>query len=81
VTNTTYNFNTGMWVCRTGFHNGIPVLPGTELAFSAEVLWRRRTLSLEDESNKLRTAIFRQINKNAPHVHHDALDSRMAFVL
>ena len=34
-----------------------------------------RTLSLEDESNKLhRTAIFRQINKNAPHVHHDALE-------
>ena len=33
-----------------------------------------RTLSLEDESNKLQDGDLRQINKNAPHVHHDALE-------
>jgi hypothetical protein len=51
------------------------ILPGTELAFSAEVLcapsglfrWKTRAINS-------RTAIFRQINKNAPHVHHDALE-------
>ena len=51
------------------------ILPGTELVFSAEVLcapsglfrWKTRAINS-------RTAIFRQINKNAPHVHHDALE-------
>jgi hypothetical protein len=51
------------------------VLPGTELVFSKEMaipevgffgLTRRTTL--------YRTAIFRQINKNMPHTHHDALE-------
>ena len=54
------------------------VLPGTELAFSSAVTvrdsnvrffanWRVRTL---DHA----TAIFRQVNKHEPRVHHDALE-------
>jgi hypothetical protein len=54
------------------------VLPGTELAFSSAVAvrepgvrffasWRARTL---DHA----TAIFRQVNKHDPRVHHDVLE-------
>ena len=53
------------------------VLPGTELAFSEEVKctpaafgfssWRTKTVNF-------RTAIFRQVNKDVPRVHHDALE-------
>ena len=54
------------------------VLPGTELAFSSAVTvtdpdvrffasWRVRTLDYA-------TAIFRQVNKHEPRVHHDVLE-------
>jgi hypothetical protein len=53
------------------------ILPGTELAFSEEVQcaptafgfssWRTKTVNF-------RTAIFRQINKDQPRMHHDALE-------
>ena len=52
------------------------VLPGTELAFSRAVTladfrfvvrWKVETLSHA-------TAIFRQVNKNEPRKHHDALE-------
>ena len=53
------------------------VLPGTELAFSSEAKvssyrfmrasWRMQTLGHS-------TAIFRQVNKNDPFKHHDALE-------
>ena len=52
------------------------VLPGTELAFSSEVKvssyrfmgsWKIQTLGHA-------TAIFRQVNKNDPFKHHDALE-------
>ena len=52
------------------------VLPGTELAFSSPVIvtdhrfvvaWRTETLGHA-------TAIFRQLNKNEPMMHHDALE-------
>jgi hypothetical protein len=49
------------------------LLPGTELSFENDVrrkrmwFWNRRTV-------KHRTAIFRQINKEAPFSHHDALE-------
>jgi hypothetical protein len=49
--------------------------PGTELAFAEEVecmrggllFWRRKMI-------RHKTAIFRQINPDDPHVHHDALE-------
>ena len=52
------------------------VLPGTELAFSRAVTvtnprffvgWKVETLAYA-------TAIFRQVNKNQPFKHHDALE-------
>ena len=74
---TTHNFNTGTcgFAAPEDSTMAVCILPGTELAFSAEVLcapsglfrWKTRAINS-------RTAIFRQINKNAPHVHHDALE-------
>ena len=49
------------------------VLPGTELSFTDDVsrqrmwLWSKGTI-------KHRTAIFRQVNKEVPSTHHDALE-------
>jgi hypothetical protein len=51
------------------------VLPGTELAFSSEIAiakvgwfgWKAATLGHT-------TAIFRQVNKDTPGLHHDALE-------
>jgi hypothetical protein len=53
----------------------ICVLPGTELAFAEEVKcapfslinWTVKTI-------ESRTAIFRQVSKDIPRVHHDALE-------
>jgi hypothetical protein len=77
---TTRDFGT----CTVGFAAAedaavaVCVLPGTELAFASAVTvrvpgvrffasWRARTL---DDA----TAIFRQVNKHDPRVHHDALE-------
>jgi hypothetical protein len=51
------------------------VMPGTELAFNGEVArlstglfgWKTRTINHQ-------TAIFRQVNKDKPAAHHDALE-------
>jgi hypothetical protein len=74
---TTRHFNSGT----TGFaapedaNMAVCVLPGTELAFAAKVSclpsgvfgWKTRTLNHT-------TAIFRQVNKDNQHTHHDALE-------
>jgi hypothetical protein len=74
---TTVNFNTGTrgFAAPQDPTTAVCVLPGTELAFSEEVKcapsgffgWKARTIDS-------RTAIFRQINKDVPRVHHDALE-------
>ena len=74
---TTRNFGTGTRGFATSDAHTVAVcvLPGTELAFSSEVkvpavgflAWRGRTTGHA-------TAIFRQIRKNEPRVHHDALE-------
>ena len=51
------------------------ILPGTELAFASEVAclpagllgWKTKTINYK-------TAIFRQVNKDNPLTHHDALE-------
>ncbi len=49
------------------------MLPGTELAFSKEVSFA--TVGMSDELPSGQTlAIFRQINKDEPRAHHDALE-------
>jgi len=45
------------------------VLPGTELAFSSEICVYGSAGPMQ-----YRTAIFRQINREQPHMHHDALE-------
>jgi hypothetical protein len=51
------------------------VLPGTELAFARAVSCRpRRLLGWKARSVNHTTAIFRQINKDNLHTHHDALE-------
>ena len=49
------------------------VLPGTELSFTEEVR-RLRPWPWSKGALKHRTAIFRQINKEVPSTHHDALE-------
>src|SRR6516162_10207481 len=49
------------------------VLPGTELSFTEEVR-RLRSWPWSRGTFKHRTAIFRQINKENPATHHDALE-------
>ena len=51
------------------------VLPGTELSFAAEIRWSPVNIWPWRESvSPHKTAVFRQINKEKPHVHHDALE-------
>ena len=77
---TTRHFGTGTrgFAAAEDARVAVCVLPGTELAFSNAVTftdpdvrffasWRVRTL---DHA----TAIFRQVNKHEPRVHHDALE-------
>jgi hypothetical protein len=77
---TTRDFGTGTcgFAAAEDARVAVCVLPGTEIAFSSAVSviepgirffasWRVRTL---DHA----TAIFRQINKHDPRVHHDVLE-------
>jgi hypothetical protein len=52
------------------------VLPGTELAFSNVVTVTNPSFFIGWKEEKLghETAIFRQVNKNEPMQHHDALE-------
>jgi hypothetical protein len=83
---TTRDFRTGTrgFAAQENPAVAVCVLPGTELAFGKEVatvafglLWmKQRTFGH-------RMAIFRQINKDMPHTHHDALefsDGMMVFL-
>src|SRR5262249_20628640 len=67
----TSNFGTGTrgFIAPDDPTTAVCVLPGTELAFNSEV----RVYS-SAEPMRHRTAIFRQINREQPHMHHDALE-------
>ena len=74
---TTRNFGTGTrgFAAPEDVTTAVCVLPGTELAFAKEPActasgflgWGAKTIHHK-------TAIFRQINKDIPHRHHDALE-------
>jgi hypothetical protein len=49
------------------------VLPGTELSFADEVM-RARDWPWSKNIIHHKTAIFRQVSQDCPHVHHDALE-------
>ena len=74
---TTRNFNTGTrgFAAPEDAKTAVCVLPGTELAFAKAVRCSLRGLfALKVIMVDHTTAIFRQINKNNPHIHHDALE-------
>jgi hypothetical protein len=51
------------------------VLPGTELAFSSNVMIRAIGIPIWNmRTSNHKTAIFRQVNKHDRRVHHDALE-------
>jgi hypothetical protein len=72
---TTHHFNTGTvgFAAPEDANMAVCVLPGTELAFAAKVT-SRRFLGWKTGIINQTTAIFRQINKDNPHTHHDALE-------
>ena len=74
---TTRNFGTGTrgFAASEAADTAVCVMPGTELAFSREVACTATGfLGLGARRMKHRTAIFRQLNKEQPRVHHDALE-------
>jgi hypothetical protein len=74
---TTRNFGTGTrgFAASEDADTAVCVMPGTELAFSREVACTATGfLGLGARRMKHRTAIFRQLNKDQPRVHHDALE-------
>jgi len=73
----TRNFGTGTRGFASTDDLGIAVclLPGTELAFAGEVVSvPGGLLGWKTETIKHRTAIFRQVNKDRPATHHDAVE-------
>ena len=75
---TTRDFGTGTrGFAAPEYHTiAVCVLPGTELAFASAVTVRYPRFLAGWKVEKLghATAIFRQVNKHDPRVHHDALE-------
>jgi hypothetical protein len=76
---TTRNFNTGTrgFAAPEDSTMAVCILPGTELAFSEEVQCAPAAFGFTSSRTKtvnFKTAIFRQVNKDMPRVHHDALE-------
>jgi hypothetical protein len=74
---TTRNFNTGTrgFAAPEDASTAVCVLPGTELAFASEVRFGQSGFfGSTVKAVTHTTAIFRQINKDEPRTHHDALE-------
>jgi hypothetical protein len=74
---TTRDFGTGTkgFAAQENSLTAVCLLPGTELAFSEEVVTAAFGLLLSKQrASGHKTAIFRQVNKNVPRMHHDALE-------
>src|SRR5207248_1193930 len=74
---TTHNFNTGTrgFAAPEDLSTAVCVLPGTELAFANKVKCvSSRLLGWKATELNHATAIFRQVNKEEPRTHHDALE-------
>jgi hypothetical protein len=73
----TRHFNTGTigFAAPEDCNTAVCVLPGTELAFAKAVSCRPHgLLGWESRTLNHTTAVFRQINKDNLHAHHDALE-------
>ena len=73
---TTRNFGTGTrgFAAAENPTVAVCVLPGTELAFREDVRIPALLLWTKEKQTGHKTAIFRQINKNLPCRHHDAVE-------
>jgi hypothetical protein len=75
---TTHDFGTGTrgFAAAEDSEMAVCILPGTELAFSSAVTLAdfRFVVRWKPEILSYATAIFRQVNKNEPLKHHDALE-------
>ena len=73
---TTHNFGTGTrgFAAPEDLTTAVCILPGTELAFSREVSVPAAGFLPWTKTVGHATAIFRQVNKNEPRAHHDALE-------
>ena len=73
---TTHNFGTGTHGFATAEDptTAVCVLPGTELAFSKEVILATAGMLRGENCHRSDLAMFRQINKEQPRTHHDALE-------
>jgi hypothetical protein len=74
---TSHDFLTGTrgFAAPEDLNTAVCVLPGTELAFARAVSCRPRgLLGWKTRTVNHTTAIFRQINKDNLHAHHDALE-------
>ena len=73
---TTRDFMTGTrgFAAPEDANTAVCVLPGTELAFARAVSCRPRGLLRKARIVNHTTAIFRQIDKENPYTHHDALE-------
>ena len=74
---TTHDFNTGTrgFAAPEDVNTAVCVLPGTELAFARAVSCRPRGLfGWKAGIVNHTTAMFRQVNKDNPLTHHDALE-------
>jgi hypothetical protein len=71
-----FNLGTRGFASPEEANTAVCVLPGTELAFASPVrcYGRGQLLGWKPEVLKHTTAIFRQINKDNPLTHHDALE-------
>jgi hypothetical protein len=70
----THNFGTGTrgFAAPEDCSVAVCVLPGTELAFETSVRYQSTLMFRANTGHTV--AIFRQINKGAPHTNHDALE-------
>ena len=75
---TTHHFNTGTigFAAPEDANTAVCVLPGTELAFATAIRCRQPRGLFGWNANVVNhtTAIFRQVNKDNPRSHHDALE-------
>jgi hypothetical protein len=74
---TTRNFGTGTrgFAAPENPGTAVCVLPGTELAFAEDVAFVSfGPAGSEARKTDFKTAIFRQVNKELPRAHHDALE-------
>src|SRR6516162_139756 len=73
-----HHFNTGTrgFAALEDASTAVCVLPGTELAFADQVRIsaRRRFFGWRSAMLNHTTAVFRQVNKDNPYTHHDALE-------